>query len=324
MEKAQNSIIFAQELDGKGGSTTIEEANLKRVWTSPALTWIHFNMNASKTEEWLTHDSGLPPIIVETLLGEDTRPRSLAYNDGILLVSRGVNLNQGAAPEDMIVLKMWVQPNNIITLRSEKSFFIQDIIELLEAHKGPVNASEFIVEVLEAQLVRIGKVVDAAESTIEMLDEAFISPDQHTESKIKEIREKALRLRRYLAPQKDVVLYVSNLHVKWLNCFDKMRLQEMADRIAHYVEELELIERKASFMQDEINAKYTRELNSKIYLLAVLTLIFSPLSLVGTIFGVNLAGIPLANDPNAFYYLCGLLSVISIAMTVFLKRKKWI
>ncbi len=324
MENAQNSIIFAQELDGKGGATNIEEANLKRVWDSTGLTWIHFNMNANKTQEWLTQDSGLPPIILETLLGEDTRPRSLSYNGGVLLVSRGVNLNQGADPEDMIVLKMWVQPNNIITLRSEKSFFIQDIMDLLTAHKGPTNASEFIVEVLEAQLVRIGKVVDAAENTIEILDEAFISPDHHTESKIKEIREKALRLRRYLAPQKDVVLYVSNLQLEWLNAFDKMRLQEMADRIAHYVEELELIERKASFMQDEINAKYTRELNSKIYLLAVVTLIFSPLSLIGTIFGVNLAGIPQASNPHAFYYLCGVLSIISIGMTLFLKRKKWI
>lgn len=322
METPQH-IIFAQELDGQGGSKTIEAVNLKRVWATPSLTWVHLNMNSPKTEEWITHESGLPPIISETLLGEDTRPRILSYNDGILLISRGVNLNQGADPEDMIVLKMWIQPDNVVTLRSEKSFFIQDITNLLAANKGPTNASEFIVEVLEAQLVRIGKVVDALENTIESLDEGGISSHQDTESKIKEIREKALRLRRYLAPQKDVVLYISNLQLEWLNAFDKMRLQEMADRTAHYVEELELIERKACLMQDEINAKYTRELNSKIYLLALVTLFFSPLSLIGSIFGVNLAGIPLANNPYGFYYLCAFLLIILLAMALFLRRKKW-
>ncbi len=316
-------IIFAHELDGHGGAKTIEEANLRRVWATPSLTWVHLNLNSPRTEEWITHESGLPAIISETLLGEDTRPRILSYNNGILLVSRGVNLNQGADPEDMIVLKMWIQPDNIITLRSEKSFFIQDITDLLSANKGPVNASEFIVEVLEAQLVRIGKVVDALESAIEQLDEALISSHKDTETKIKEMREKALRLRRYLAPQKDVVLYISNLQLEWLNAFDKMRLQEMADRTAHYVEELELIERKACLMQDEINAKYTRELNSKIYLLALVTLFFSPLSLIGSIFGVNLAGIPLANNPHGFYYLCAFLLIMLLAMAFFLRRKKW-
>lgn len=323
METPQH-IIFAHELDGQGGAKPIEAVNLKRVWATPSLTWAHLNMNSPKTEAWITHESGLPPIISETLLGEDTRPRILSYNDGILLISRGVNLNQGADPEDMIVLKMWIQPDNIITLRSEKSFFIQDITDLLAASKGPANASEFIVEVLEAQLVRIGKVVDALESILESLDEVLIASHQDTESRIKEIREKALRLRRYLGPQKDVVLYVSNLQLEWLNPFDKMRLQEMADRTAHYVEELELIERKACLMQDEINAKYTRELNSKIYLLALVTLIFSPVSLVGTIFGVNLAGIPFADDPHAFYYLCALLLLLLLGMAFLLRKKKWI
>lgn len=322
MEKLQH-IIFAKALDGKGGAIPIEEANLRRVWTSPSLTWAHLNMNSPKTEEWISQESGLPSIISETLLGEDTRPRILSYHNGILLISRGVNLNQGADPEDMIVLKMWIQPDNIITLRSEKSFFIQDITDLLSVNKGPMNASEFMVEVLEAQLVRIGKVVDALEDAIESLDEAVISPNQDTESKIKEMREKALRLRRYLAPQKDVFLYVSSLKLDWLKPFDKMRLQEMADRTAHYVEELELIERKACLMQDEINAKYTRELNSKIYLLALVTLVFSPLSLVGTIFGVNLGGIPLASHPYGFHYLCGFLLILLIITALILKRKKW-
>lgn len=321
---AQKSVVFCGQLDGLGGIKELEECQIDAFWRSNKLMWVHLNSQAPQTATWLKEKSGLPSIVVETLLAEDTRPRSLLYNHGLLLISRGVNLNQGEDPEDMIVLKTWIHENNILTLRSQRSFSIHDIIDALLAGKGPCNASEFLVEALETQLLRIGKVVDSIEETIEHLDKELISFNNDIESRLKDIREKSLSLRRYLAPQKDVIVYISNLNVAWLNAYDKMRIQEMADRTAHYAEELDFVEHKAKLMQEEINAKNTRDLNSKIYILAIVTVIFLPLGLITGLLGVNLAGIPFSENPKAFGGLC--LFLIGLAGTAIgiLKKNKWI
>lgn len=318
------SVLFSGQLNGKGGMLPLQAEAIDGAWKSSPLVWVHLNGQSSQTKVWLEEKSGLPIIVVEALLVEDTRPRSLLYNDGLLLISRGVNLNQGEDPEDMIVFKTWIDENNILTLRSQKSFSTQDIIDSLEEGKGPSNASEFLVEALEAQLLRIGKVVDAIEEEIEHLDALVIENSKYFEAKLKDIREKSLALRRYLAPQKDVITYISHLKVSWLKLYDKMRVQEMADRTAHYVEELDFVEHKAKLMQEEINAKYTRELNDKIYILAIVTVIFLPLGLITGLLGVNLNGIPFSTHPKAFIVLCLFLLILAGGVTAILKKKNWI
>ncbi len=66
-------------------------------------------------------------------------------------------------------------------------------------------------------------------------------------------------------------------------------------------------------MQDEINSKIASRVNRLLYILSVITALFLPPSVVAGIFGMNLVGLPLTENPSGF-----LVVMLLIAASPFL------
>jgi len=64
--------------------------------------WLHLDYKDPRTIQWLRERSGIDSLMVDALLAEDPRPRSLVQGDSLLIILRGANLNKGAEPDDMI------------------------------------------------------------------------------------------------------------------------------------------------------------------------------------------------------------------------------
>jgi zinc transporter len=45
---------------------------------------------------------------MDALLAEETRPRSFPVGEGLVVILRGVNLDPGADPEDMVSPRLWI------------------------------------------------------------------------------------------------------------------------------------------------------------------------------------------------------------------------
>ena len=107
------SSALAYLLDGNGGARTVD-MNEIAAWTpQDGNLWVHLNYNNSEEIKWLTDSSALEPLVVEALLAEETRPRTTVIGDGLLIALRGVNLNPGADPEDMVSIRLWVDSTRI-------------------------------------------------------------------------------------------------------------------------------------------------------------------------------------------------------------------
>src|SRR5690606_24425682 len=82
--------------------------------------WVHLDLTRPRAAAWVRRSAGLDESVAEALLTEETRPRFEPHESGILVIFRGVNTNPGAEPDDLISLRMWVEPGRVITLRSHR------------------------------------------------------------------------------------------------------------------------------------------------------------------------------------------------------------
>ena len=89
-------------LDGKGNGTAIDLEQTEHALAAGEALWLHLDYTIEEARCWLVDKSGIDPIILESLIAEDTRPRSFVHGNGLLVILRGVNLNPGAVPEDMV------------------------------------------------------------------------------------------------------------------------------------------------------------------------------------------------------------------------------
>lgn len=102
----RTGLMHAYLLDGSGGGNEIGWDDIRSRQPSDGLLRIHLNRDSEQSVLWLREKSGLDELTCDTLLSEETRPRCEWIGDSLFMILYGVNLNEGAYPEDMISLRV--------------------------------------------------------------------------------------------------------------------------------------------------------------------------------------------------------------------------
>ncbi|MEZ4484784.1 MAG: zinc transporter ZntB [Syntrophotaleaceae bacterium] len=319
-----NGLVFAFALDGTGGGNQLGFQEVEEWSPEDGPLWIHLDYTVNVAREWLQNSSGIDPVIVEALMAEETRPRSFLHKGGMLLILRGVNLNPGKDPEDMISIRCWIDGNRIVTLRHRRVMAINDLRCAVDEGNGPAGSGEFLEALTDRLVLRMGGVISDLDDSVDALeDEVIFKQTYELRQKIAAVRRSAISMRRYLAPQRDVLSRLHNEKVDWLDEIERMRLREVADRTTRYVEDLDAIRDRASVTQEELNARLAEQMNKTMYILSMVAGLFLPLGFLTGLLGINIGGIPGTENHWAFTIFCVLLLIIAGVQVWLFKRKKW-
>ncbi len=327
MSDKKSHILFAVELDGKGAAESLKGENeIAKKLKSPTLAWAHLDVNHPETKTWLKKNLPyLDDIILESLLAEETRPRILEIGNGVLLILRGVNLNPGAEPEDMVSLRIWIDKHRVISTQRRPVKAVENIHEKLKAGTGPKDAADIMVALMTSLFKYMEPVILELDERTDNIEEAILeTPDLKDRQDIIDIRKMAIVLRRYIAPQKDVVGYLRLSEIKWLDSLHRRQLQESQDRLSRYVEDLDAIRERAQIVKDELANILSDRMNKNMYVLSVVAAIFLPLGFITGLLGINVGGMPGADDSIAFWIVCLLCGIFVIAEYLLFKFMRWL
>jgi zinc transporter len=298
-----------------------------RNWkTEDGLLWIHFNRGGTETKLYLEKESGLDSLVYENLLAEETRPRAFEISGNLLVNLRGVNLNPGSNPEDMVSIRAWIEPTRIITARRRKLMAINDIREQISKGGGPKTSADFLVLLTDRLIERMAPVLEELDETEDDLEDTVVVGEWNKiRSKLAIIRRQAIGLRRYLSPQKEAFSRLQGEPLGWLGNRDKARLREIYDRVVRYVEDLDAIRERAAIIQDEVANRVSERMNKNMYPLTIVATILLPLGFFTGLLGVNVDGMPGSKDtPWAFGAVTAALVLLAVFEVVILRRLKWI
>lgn len=309
----QDGLIFGVVFNGKGGGKELSLEEIHQWKPTDGTLWLHLDRTNPSIQKWVEEDSHIDPAVCDALIAEDTRPRVTVFNEGMLLLLRGVNLNDNADPEDMITLRMWCTPKIIISLRKFKFKTVRDIRNELNAGKGPNDAGEFVSRLVEGLVDRIEVIVEKINDELDALEERVEhQQDQHDRKALGTIRRRTVTIRRYLVPQRDVLNHLHVSGVTWLNSDDLTWFREAADQMTRIVEDLDLLHERALVAKDLLETYLSEKMNKTMYWLTIVAAIFLPLGLLTGLLGINVGGIPLAENPRGFELVCGLLVLLFI------------
>lgn len=319
-----DGLICAYLFDGHGGARELQWVDLGRIPDS-GFVWVHLNLEGEKTRGWLTGKSGLPEIVVEALTYDEVRPRCTPLGDGLLINLRGVNLNPGADPEDMVAVRIYIDAQRVLTVRRRRMMAVQDIRDRLAAGQGPIDACDFLVELATRLVERMGPVIADLDDEIDALEDKAIA-DAHAglRAELWQSRRVAIELRRYIAPQRDAMARLVTERVSWIDAQAGQRLREVADRITRYVEDLDAARERAAIIQDELTTRLAETMNRNMYMLSIIAAIFLPLSLLTGLLGINVGGIPGVEWKWAFTIVAVGVLVIGIAGFLLMRRLRWV
>ncbi len=321
----KSGLLHAFLLDGKGGATILDWAGVAAWSANDGVLWINLDYSLPDAARWLAEDARIDPVVREALLDADPRPRAAAHGEDLMMIVRGINMNEGSDPEDMISVRAWIEPRRIITMRHRVSRSLKQVAMDVERGKGPTNAGGLTVDLVERIVEHVVHRVDRLGDEIAACEDQVLTETRgDLRAKLADLRRRAIGLRRFLAPQREAMSKLAAIDLPWLDDKHHQRVVEIADRMTRTIEELDAARDRAAVTQEELSSRMSETTNQRLYVLSIITAVFLPLGFVCSLLGVNVGGVPLQDKGWAFWALIAFF-VVGVAIQIWIfRRRGWI
>ena len=321
--KDLSHILFAYAFDNVGKGQRLDNQNIVGEIENEGLAWVHLDANHKDTKSWLeTEVNYLDHLIIDALTAEETRPRIIEFVGGLLIILRGVNLNESAQPQDMVSIRMWIDNDRVITIQRRDMKAIYDLTQKADEGKLIKNSGEFLYNLIYQILSNTSPFIYGLNERVDILEEKIMTThDLKFREEILQIRTQSMMFKRYLVPQKEVVSKLRSAEYKWNDDWAKRHFQENFEHISRLIDEAEEASNRSQILHDELANALTEKLNKNMYKLSLITVIFMPLTFITGLFGMNVGGIPGQGNPAAFYTYASVMLIVILMHFLFFRKK---
>ncbi|HVF95939.1 MAG TPA: magnesium/cobalt transporter CorA [Flavisolibacter sp.] len=326
----KESIVTVYDYDEKG----LQEDKLSTVEESFAFTksdrisWINIDGIIKADVEKLAAHFGIHPLLTEDILSLNQRPK-MDDVEGIfycLLNMLYYNRTHGCVETEQISIVLG--KNFVITFQEdpERDVFnpIRDRLRMHNSKLRQRRADYLAYSMLDLIVDNYFLVMEALGDRIEVVEEEVIH-NQSTLSlaKINQLRKELIILKRNIAPVRDLV---ANIMRSESDLLDDRTTKYFKDVYDHIVQAYDLCENYRDIMismQDLYINNVNLRMNEVMKVMAIVTCLLAPATVIGGIFGMNFDVIPLLHNKWGFIIAVAVMLFIPVWMLFVFKRRGW-
>ena len=319
-------LRFALILDGAGSAREVGWDEVRHWRPAQGVMWVHLERDDPTAAKWLREESGLDPVVCDALLADESRPRIQEMASGLIGVLRGVNRDPHENTLDLVPIHLWADETRLISLRDKDHYLhaLRDIREELREGQGPLHVGHLLTKIARRVFKYIEPILEQLEDEVDAFDHQIEDCDaREARAELSDMRRRAISLRRYMAPQREAMYRLQGANVGWIMPRDRQRLREPTDKVLRSVETLDALRDRLTILHEDLTALMSEEIAATTNRLTALTAILLPPSLLAGLLGVNVAGIPFANEPWAFGAICATTVLLIVLEVWLLRRMKW-
>ncbi len=266
----------------------------------------------------------IPDVAANALVATETRPRCDRIDGGAIVNLRGLAEVTPTDSDRLVSIRFWVRAGKVNSVTRRPLAATGDVFAQAEAgtilDPGDLVAAfaRAISVQLDPEVAQLGDTLDDCETGLE--------PNRvyHLRRTITQIRSEAISYRRFVSPDRDALLTLAGLDVEWLAEEDRIHIREAADRFARMTEELESVRERAALLHEQITDLRGEQMEVKALLLSIVALIFLPLTFLTGLLGMNVAGIPYAEEPWAFGGVVAFCAVVAVLLSAYFYFVHWL
>ncbi len=320
-QQDQNGLIFACVLDGDGGVRDIDPAGIAGWTPSQGVLWVHLDIEDERSRAWIEREPSLGELVAEAITADETRPRSVAMKDGLLVILRGITHMPGPEPNEMVSLRMWLSGERIVTARRWRLSAVDDVHAALQKGAGPRTSAEFLVAIAEYMADSVSPAIDELEDTIDVVENYIPeAKDSELTNELAGIRRQAIQMRRHMGPLRDAFSHLLAERAPWLGAAERGLLREVREQLSRHIEDLDATRERAQIAQDQLANSSRQQLQRTMYILAVVTAMFMPLTFITGLLGMNVGGIPGGQSSFGFAGVLALMVVVFLVLIWVFRR----
>lgn len=287
--------------------------------------WLHYCARHDGIEDILNNQLGVPMFISQAMVAEETRSRAIVRPEGIMVLFKAMHQHDGAVPEMMVSLRLWIEPHRIISAREHDIDALLTIRDEMLAGHGPSSTADFLIDMIGHVYDEFEPLVDTMEAELDAL-ETLVEREKTDEvcGRLGALERRAAIFNRHLSPQAAIFQLVGATHCPIVSDDDRDHLNELDSRLRGILEALRDLRDRALIIDQRIQRIEEFRQTKANLAFAIAATLFLPATFLTGLFGVNVGGIPWLNEPMGFIIISAICITLIGASYVMIRRGHWL
>jgi magnesium transporter len=315
-------------LDGAHGPA---EDSQPDIIAAGGVRWLHLERPREADRDWLEREFGFHPLAIEDVASRNQRPKLDAYDDYLFIVLHFPVFDKASGRLLTAELDLFVGPDFLITLPDQT---IPPLAAMFERHRERDEMREGVFSKGTGYLLY--KIVDTCvDASFPMLrkmgakldqleDDIFEGKSDKIVQEISNAKQEIINFRRVVRPMRAVLRDLERTKQRYLQEDLDIYFDDITDAAERIWDVLENYKEVAEALEDSNESVLSHRLNESLRVLTAFSVAMLPLTLLASIFGMN---VPLPGQEGGvaeFFVILALMLFILGCVLLFFRRRGYL
>jgi magnesium transporter len=329
-KEPENVSIFVYDYD----ATHIAYKELKSIpdcfpyIQSPLISWINIDGLRKTDVDAVCNHFGIHNLISEDILSHGQRPKMDEINGILFCLMNMLYFNEKDSAVETEQISIVLGKNFVISFQEDDTRDVfNPLRERLKVNNTKIrqNGADFLFYSLIDMIVdNYFVVMEKLGDKIEGLEEDIVrQPNTRSLAKINILRKEMIVLKRSVTPVRDLINGILRSESELI---EDRTLKYFKDVYDHTLQANDLAENYRDMMMnlhDLYLSNVNLKMNEVMKVMAVVTCLLAPATVIGGIFGMNFDRIPLLHNKWGFFISVGIMLFIPLLMLRIFRKRGW-
>jgi zinc transporter len=283
--------------------------------------WLHFNLADTRACQLLRSIADLPASARELLVTADEHQQLHVKEACVFGIFADLVCGLHGVTEEIGFLHFAMTETLLISCRRPMLNAVEATRQALRKGRKVANVAGLLETIVEHVVDAVDNYAERLAGELDQIEERILVDDMSGDRQVLgRVRRTAVRQHRQLAILRSLIHRFEQDIGQHANPAFRLVTDRLAQRLDWLDNEVVGLRDRAHLLQEEVMLKTAEQTNRNLQVLAIVTTVFLPASLVASIFGMNVKGLPLTEDDSGFVWSLVLLVGVSAVVFWLLKR----
>jgi magnesium transporter len=329
-EEAKEVLLYAYDYN----STSVEERQLNSVEesfsykSSGRISWINIDgLRKADVESVCTHYN-IHPLIIEDILSINQRPKMDEADDNVFCLLNMLYYDEKKNAIEQEQISIVLGKDYVLSFQEDanRDVFnpVRDRLKMANSKIRQRGADYLCYSMLDLIVDNYFVIMEKLGEQIEEVEEEIVRfSNTRSLARITQLRKELIVLKRNFTPVRDLVNGFIRSESELL---DDRTTKYFKDVYDHIIQAIDLSDNYRDIMvsmQDLHINNVNLKMNEVMKVMAIVTCLLAPATVIGGIFGMNFDEIPYLHNEYGFWIAVGIMLIIPIAMIWMFRKRGW-
>lgn len=329
-EEAKDVLVYAFDYDG----TLLDEQKLASVQDAFAYkdnartSWINIDGLRKLDIEAVCNHFGIHPLLVEDILSINQRPKMDEVEGVLFCLLNMLYYNEVKQTVEQEQISIVVGKDFVISFQEDASRDVfnplRDRLKMPSSKARQRGPDYLCYTMLDLIVDNYYLVMEKLGDRIEALEEEVIrNSNKRSLARINQLRKELIVLKRNTVPVRDLIGGILRSESDLLEDRNTKYFKDIYDHIVQAIDLSENYRDIMVSMQDLYINNVNLKMNEVMKVMAIVTCLLAPATVIGGIFGMNFETIPYLHNQYGFWIAVAIMLIIPIWMIMAFKKRGW-